>query len=322
MFREQDLLPIASATHGVVSLRQARALGLTPAGLRNLRKSGRWELASPRVLLATASPRTSLQQAMAAVLDAGGDAVLSHSSAGAWWGAPGFTLVPAQVIRRRPTEHCRAFLAVVHRPLLLLDEHVCVSDGVTVTSPARTLFDLASVVHPARLERLVDRFWSERLVTGFEMHAMLAVLAGRGRTGIKAMRDVLDDRPADHRPTESGLELRFGTLMARAGMAFDRQVDLGGADGWIARVDFLHRPTRLVVFVDSDRFHTSPTDRHKDAGQDAALRAAGYAVERVNERQLWHTPEALIDHIRTLLDARQKDATGPKTPNWGWNRAS
>ena len=84
-------------------------------------------------------------------------------------------------------------------------------------------------------------------------------------------------------PPGSGLEADFLAMLVAAGMPLpEGQVDLGGEDGWVGRVDFYYRDLKLVIEVDGDAWHTAYLDKISDERRDASLRAAGFEVERIN----------------------------------------
>src|SRR4051794_23160785 len=130
-----ELYELAESQHGVVTRRQASALGtlLTPP---------RWEACSSRVMRAAGSPRTDRQRLMAAVLDGGAGAVASHSAAAWLWRVPGFGLRTIDVTRPRRRSRRPSTLAVLHEPRLLPEHHCTVVDGIPVTTPERTLCDI------------------------------------------------------------------------------------------------------------------------------------------------------------------------------------
>ena len=173
-----------------------------------------------------------------------------------------------------------------------------------MTTPARTIFDLAGVLAPQRTERAMDNALAKSPALLRALHRMLPELARRGRTGITLMRELLEARPLGYVPPASGLEARFLHLLEEVGIRARRQVDLGG-DDWIGRVDFVVEGTNLVIEVDSVRFHTSLLDRERDARRDAELRGAGYEVLRVTEEDVWHAP---AETIRTVLAAIRRAA--------------
>jgi very-short-patch-repair endonuclease len=229
------------------------------------------------------SPDTEQQRVLAAVLEAGTDSALSHTTAAAYWKVRGHKIWPIHVVRRRSGTR-RTTLATIHEPRVLLPEHITRRGPIPLTTPSRTLFDLASMLDADRLARAVDDALADRLTNTQALHHMLALFARQGRTGIAAMREVLDARDHEYRPSESSLERRVMTVLADDGFPpFERQVDVGDAGGWIARVDFLCRALRFILFVDGDRWHSMLSDRLSDVRQELRLRCAGYTVWRISE---------------------------------------
>lgn len=291
-----DLRVLAEQQHGVVSRAQCRGLGLDADRVLPLCERGAWESLSPRVLRRVGSPTTNRTSLMAAVIDAGAGALASHRSAAALWRLPGFGLTELDVSRLHGADHDRASLARLHHPRLLPAHHGTVVDGIPVTTPARTIFDLAGLLPAHRTERALDNAVAASPALLRVLHRMLPELAERGRTGIRLMRELLADRPGGYVPPASGLEARVIRLLDDAGIRTTRQVDLGG-DDWIGRVDLVVQGTNVVVEVDSARFHSSLSDRRRDAARDEALGALGYAVVRVTEEEVWATPAAVVRRI-------------------------
>lgn len=291
---------LAQEQHGVVARRQCRALGYDADRLESAIRRGDWAALSPRVLRRVGAPTTPRMHVMAVALDAGTDAVASHRTAAALWGLPGFTLArpEASVLRRKDGEGAR--LGRVHRPRSLPAHHCTVVDGIPVTTPARTVFDLAGVLPPARTERALDNAVAQRPPLLRILHRMLPELAERGRSGITVMRELLTARPVGYIAPASGLEARVIRLLEEAGMRIRRQVDLGG-DDWIGRVDLLVEGTDVVVEVDSARFHSSLLDRRQDIRRDLELRGAGYRVVRVTEEEVWTAPASVVRKVRLAV---------------------
>ena len=230
---------------------------------------------------------------MAATLDLGAGAAVSHESAAALWRLPGFPTGAVHVSRATG----RSALSTVHRTHLP-DGHVGRVEAIPVTSPARTIFDLAGVLHRGRTERALDNALARGLTSMPALHSVTEALARQGRPGSSLMRRLLDERAGAYIPPESNLEARLHAVARRAGLdALVRQQNVGG-DDWIGRVDYLDRDRRLVVEVDSDLHHSSLLDESADARRDAALAGAGYTVLRIKEHDLWHRPD---DVVRRLL---------------------
>ena len=296
---DDDLRELAALQYGVVALRQARDLSPGPAALRHRIEGSDWDRPTPRVLRLVGAPRGIRQGLMVAVLDAGPGAVISHDSAAALWSLPGFSFSTYHVSRPRSRSRCEAGAAVLHHPRSLPVSHVTERHGIPVATLARTLFDLAGDVHPARLDRLVETVVGRSPSTLPVLHEMLQELAATGRGGVKVMRAVLASRPAGYVATASGLEARFARILAEAGEPpLDRQVDVGGHE-WVGRVDFLDRALRIVVEVDSDIHHSSPLDRARDARRDGRLSEAGWTtVVRVRDDDIWRHPDRVLARVR------------------------
>jgi len=301
---DELLRTIAEHQHGLVRRDQARSIGLSVGQIHRLPSRG-WDQANAQTLRLRGAPRTREQLALAEVWQHAEHAGLARQSAAWLWGLPGFELEPFHVLRRRNSTGRGGDRR--HESRLVLDRHIVVHRGVPVTTPSRTIFDLAGCCHPRRVERALDSMWAAGLLGAHDLGTIVDELARRGRRGSTLMRELASDRGVDFRPVESGLERRFVEIL-EAGQAepFDRQVELGDDNGPIGRVDFLDRPRSLVVEIDSLRFHSSPSDRGQDARRDARLQAAGFAVLRIEEPELDDAVRVLarVEAVRAQQDHR------------------
>ncbi len=225
--------------------------------------------------------RTWEQRLHALVLASGPVAAASHRSAAALLAIPGFDRVgPVEVVTPRPRRH-RDSNHRVHRWRALPDHHLTVVEGIATTRVARTLVDLAGVLHPARTERAVDNCLAARAVTVGMLRAAFIDLARPGRKGIAVMRRLLDERGDGYVAPASELEACFVALLRRHGLPEpSRQVDVGDGHGWVGRVDFAYVDARLVIELDGRRHHSSKLDVEADAARDGRLRDAGWQVVR------------------------------------------
>jgi very-short-patch-repair endonuclease len=315
-----DLFALSESQHGAVGAWQIAAIGGTSSFQKHLVASGEWRRVTRLVLVRTGAPPTRAQRLMTAVLDAGAGSVLSHCSAAAWWGLPGFDLRAVEVMRPRKDHGKRDRLATHHEPKLLRPQHVTVLDGIPVTTPSRTLFDLAGTLRFAdRVERAVDNAWRRGLVSGRSLAVMLDELACRGRTGITLMRTLLADRGPGYRPPDSNLERRFEQLAREAGLELERQRDLGD-DEWLGRVDFVHWPSTTVLEIDSERYHSALVDQRADAARQASLEAAGFTVIRFTDVQVWHESAEVLRRLRRIASRSSgRDPGRQNVPDVGQN---
>ncbi len=170
-----------------------------------------------------------------------------------------------------------------------------------MTTVARTVFDLAGMVHPARLERALDNALGRRLTSPVALREVTNDLAEHGRRGSTLMRTLLAERGATYIAPESGLEARFLSLLRSSGLPEpSRQLDVGGAR-WIGRVDFAYSDARILIEIDSAVHHSSKLDLDADRRRDAALAEADFRVVRVTEDQVWFRPREAVAVVRRAL---------------------
>jgi very-short-patch-repair endonuclease len=291
------VLDLAATQCGLFADRQAIELGIGRAALRSWARCGEIERVLPHVWGVAGAPDTDDRRAMAAVLSHGPGAVLAIRSAAWVWEVPGHELGVVDVLHRRG-EHLPG-PARAHTSKVLEPVQVTQRRGLPVTTPCRTIFDLAGRQHPGRTARDLNHLRGRGLLRTDDLHAELDRLARRGRRGIAVMRELIARIDAGEEPTESTLELRCRELLHLAGYrGLEQQVELGDDGGFVARVDFLHRALRIVVEVDSDRFHGGILDRMLDDEKTRRLEAAGWIVVRVPEREIFWEQEEVVHRLR------------------------
>jgi hypothetical protein len=301
---DKGLRQLAERQHSVVSRSQARSLGASRAAVARRAASIEWEDMTPRVLRLVGSVPTFDQRCMAAVLDAGPQAVVSYQSAARLWRLPGFVGAEIHVSRLRQGGTRRSTgRAVLHRPQALPAAHLTAIGPIPVTSVARTVFDLAGAIHPGRLERALDNALARHLTTIHALRAVTNDLAEHGRPGSTVMRALLGERNGAYVAPDSGLEGRFLSLLRAAGLPEPvRQLDVGGAR-WVGRVDLAYPARRLVIEIDSAIHHSAKLDREADGRRDNELVEAGYRVIRITDDQIWFRPHEALATVRDALRA-------------------
>ncbi len=296
-----EVVSLAAAQHGVVAIRQLRGLGLTDSQVARLEAHHGWERLSSAVLRRTGSPRTAAQRVVAAVLDVGADAALSHASAAAWWGHRGSRLEhPIHVVTTR-TSSRRSELARVHRVRLLDQRWVTDRGGVAVVRPELVALQLFAQHRYERAERIVESMWSQGMLSGHSIGALLEDLGRRGRDGTAGLRRYHLMRGDQYRPPDSGLESRVQQILDGVGIQVRRQVDLGGERHWSGRVDFRHVELPLVIEVQSELHHTSRVDRAADLERIRSLAADGFEVVEVTDAVVWTDPAELVRSVRRAM---------------------
>lgn len=238
---------------------------------------------------------------MACVLETGQGACASHNTAAWLWGISGFEPNPINIVVNRHSRHHERLSWSVHQFTGLPASHRRRLDGIPVTSPALTMLHLAATVNEARLGRAIDNAWSLRILSGRDLFDLDAELAQRGRNGIVALRKAAEERGLDWVPPESNLESRFMTLVDPLGNGgFRRQAHIAG-DGWAARVDFVHDSSRTIFEIQSERYHTSLTDRQDDALRFSRLEVLGYKVVEIWDNELFHHPDTVLRKVQRAI---------------------
>ena len=236
---------------------------------------------------------------MAAVLAGGPGAVLSHRSAGRLWGLLAAGPGPVEITRSGGPRTRRPGI-VAHESELASDEIAC-STGIPVTSPFRTLFDLAGALSERQLERAMNEADVRRLLDRVSLPQLLERYPGR--RGVAKLRALLAERGPDG-ITRNEFEEAFVALLDATGLPRPRlNADLA-LRGRYFEVDCLWQAQRVAVELDGRAVHGTRRAFEADRARDRILLAEGWHPMRVTWRQLHDEPEAVTRDLRRLLTAR------------------
>jgi very-short-patch-repair endonuclease len=298
---DRAIAAIATAQLGLITRDQLVDLGLGRGAIEHGLERGRLTSIHRGVYavahLALALPAKQL----AAVLACGRAAFLSHHSAAAVWGfepsAEGeteVTMVGRDAARRR--EGIR-----VHRVVAIDPRDVRRRQNVPITSPARTLLDIAPDLSDRELERAFDDGLVRRI---FTRQAAIALLArSPRRPGGARLAELARVRDRASTVTRSDAEECFLALVRRARLS-EPEVNVR-VGRYIA--DFLWRDQRLIVEVDGYAFHSSRRSFERDHERDLVLKSAGFDVLRFTRRQIVEEPELVIARLAQALATRGLD---------------
>jgi very-short-patch-repair endonuclease len=295
----ESLYALAAQQQSLFTTAQASTCGVSRKVLRAWARSGRVVPIHVGVWALNGVAPSPERAACAALLAHGSQhsPALCRRSAAWVWEIPGHPLEPIRLIRARGEHHPSAGTA--HTSRTLDERDLTVRRGLRLTTPTRTIFDLAGSQHPARTRRDLNDLTSRGLVSLELLDDTLVRLARKGRPGITIMRQLIEELRELGVPAGSSLELRVEELFPLAGLrGMHRQVEIGDDSSIIARVDFADLELGLVVEVDSDRFHHGLIDRQLDAAKTARLEALGLTVIRIAEREVWHDRSALVARLR------------------------
>jgi very-short-patch-repair endonuclease len=293
-----QLARLAAQQHGVVTLRQLYSLGFSDSQVRTRAAAG-WLHSLHRAVFAVGRKAVTAEgRWSAAVLACGEGALLSHQAAGELWGLRRrreggeiHVTVPRSGGRRR-----RAGI-VIHRVSALPPEERALHRRIAVTSPARTILDLATQLPPRQLERAIDE--AERLGLCSEENLDEIVHAHFGRPGAGALGALLRKHRPGSTATRNDFEERFLGVCRRYRLP-QPEVNVPLLD---YVVDFLWREARLVVEVDGRATHGTRRAFQQDRDRDGRLTVAGYRVVRFTWWDVTRRPSVVADRVRRLLRA-------------------
>ncbi len=236
---------------------------------------------------------------------------MSHRSAAElWW--------QSAKDSRQPAKHGRANILAVHDPVdisvprqrpvrrvavrlhrvKIRHDEITRLRGFAITTPARTLLDLAAELGQRDLEQAFARMLRTRCASSSEVNRLLERYPAR--SGAPRLRAVLDAGSAPAL-TRSEAEERLLALVLRARLPRPRtNAKVAGYEA-----DLLWPAQRLVVEVDGYAFHASRDAFEADRRRDAAFAAAGFRVMRVTWRHLTDEPETVVARLAQALVSRR-----------------
>jgi very-short-patch-repair endonuclease len=294
-----------SGQWGVITLEQALGAGLSHSAVKRHVAAGRWRRLLPGVYAVEESPAFE-QEALAACLWAGGDAVISHRAAGRLHGLAGMERAGPE-ITVPPGTNPRSARVIAHQLKVERTERVQIR-GVPVTDVERTLVDLGAVLGHLDLAIAVEDAWCRGLVHPDGLWSRLGFHTTRGRPGGRSLRRVLADCFKRRRPMESPLEVKLWWLLRRYGIdPPEVQYDFHDDAGQPLRLDFAYERQRMAIEVDGFETHRERFERDRERA--SRLAAAGWRWIPVTYEAL-KRPHKVLDWIRRGL------ASGPTAPPW------
>jgi very-short-patch-repair endonuclease len=295
---DQAIAVIAERQGGVIARVQLLRLGLSPSAVDRRLRAGRLHVIH-RGVYAVGHRRIDVTgRRWAAVLACGEGAVLSHASAGAAWGFRRSRAAIMDVTVRGGGRTRRPRIRV-HWSRALPPDDVTQLDGLPITTPARTLLDLAAGgLRDRPLEAALDRAERELRVDWAEVRRLLERHAGR--PGVPALRETLARYAPGSVETLSVLEEIVLELCDEYALPRPQvNVLIEGR-----RRDFYWPDVRLVVEADSYTWHRSPSALDDDRERDVELTLAGLHSLRFTYEQCTKRREYVR---RSILTARGVD---------------
>jgi very-short-patch-repair endonuclease len=204
--------------------------------------------------------------------------------------------LPAELFRRNGK---KADGILIHRDELLIDDEMSVR-GISVTTPARTAFDLGR--RRGRMPALIrlDALASATGLTPCQVQPL--VDRHPGCRGLVQLREVLDLMDGG---AESPQETRTRLLLVDAGLPRPRtQISVGR---W--RIDMGYDEFRVGIEYDGPQHWADAKIRARDIEKYAELSARGWIIVRVGADLLRYRPWVILERVCVAL--RQAGAEWP-----------
>jgi hypothetical protein len=279
---ERTAAAVARRNDGLLTWSQLREAGLSRAqavrvtrGLRALHDG----------VYVTGHGRVTREQRWRAAVLSTPATVLSHASTGACWG---FRPVrnPFETVTRPGSGGPRRIGRLrVHRSEGL-EGHCTRRNGIALTTPARTLLDLAPLLTDRQAAKAVRETIRLKLVTALALRLVVAEHPGRrGTVRLRTLAARFDRLPIER--TRSDAEARALEVLDAAGI----EPPLVNEEIAGEEADLVWPNRHRILEIDGPQWHL---DRVEDARKESVWRAHGWMVERISSDPIFDAPERLL----------------------------
>lgn len=291
---DPSVLELFARQFFVAGIDQMRDHGVSRATLTRARRSQAIVDVAPGVVHLTGTRLSDESRAMAVLLQLGGDGILADVTAGRLWGVPRLPSTRITVMvdsSRRPVVPSWAH---VLRTRWIDDRPVTRSDGLTVTSPERTLFELGARMGASRFEFAAESLWNRELITPDDASRYLQTIRGKGRSGVSRLEAWLESvlvRPR-RRASQSTLELDLAHAVQALGLPPpERQYCLTVNDDQVViHLDLAWPHRRLGLEPGHSIFHAGRDAVRRDIERDRWCDEVGWRILRFDEVELRDLP--------------------------------
>jgi very-short-patch-repair endonuclease len=301
----------AAAHHGIFRGEHARLAGLTERQIVRRIGEGRWLRLYRDVYRLDGAPPSWMGDLLAATWAGGFRAVGSHRSAAEVHWLPGRDRDLVEITCRR-WRRARHGGLVVHETKALDVVDITMVDGIPVTTPARTLFDLCSIEDYGfgLIELAFENGLRRGLFSMSEIAALERRLSRSGREGGPTIRRLLAARDTSRLPTESDMETRLLQTLRKNGLPTPvAQYEVRSENALIARVDFAYPEAKIAIEYDSDEFHSGRNATRRDRSRRHRLLEYGWITVDVGPAELRRGAGQALSAIARALRDRTRTAS-------------
>jgi hypothetical protein len=188
-----------------------------------------------------------------------------------------------------------------HRSMTLEATDVIRRQGISCTSPLRTVIDMSGSLTVKALGKLVDHFLRNRQLTLEDLRERVGRSRPAPGRSIKRLRAVLAARIPGYDPGESELEGRIARIIDRAGLPRPTQQHRVRYEGERYRIDFAWPDRKVYLEGNGFGFHRLSSDLDSDAVRQNELVLAGWTPIEITWRMSDNTIETTIRRFLTRV---------------------
>ena len=268
--------------NGVAALDTMVEYGVSRSAVYRMVDRGELISLQPAVFQSTRWPTGEMQLMTAACLRDPSIAIGFSTAARSWT----FRSMPKDHLLHVVMPHGRSFAlraVVVHRsrridPIDIVER----ADGIRLTSPTRTLFDIADFAGDRAASSILEQLINDGRGTMATHAGTVARLGHAQRRGTATMARVIASRPAWSSAMQSDLETQVLAEFRRQGLPLPViQHRLVLRDGRRIRFDFAWPELRIAVEVDHPFWHAGDIASHNDKQRDRLAMAQGWRIARI-----------------------------------------
>lgn len=250
---------------------------------------------------------TSFGILFAAFLAMGAGSAVSHLSAAHFLGYLGGGAPRVVDITSATHRRSRRGIRAHQAPLHPLD--VITRNGLRLTSPSRTLLDLAAILTAEQLQVAVDEARVKRQLRLKLIEATIA--RSPGHHGIGALRRAVARHDPGRGRTRSELEDRARRFLRdRSYPPYDWQSEIRLA-GEVFVMDAVWSAHRVILELDGRGFHDNDPRFASDRRKSRRLAAAGWEVVRATWEDFDHHEDELDADLSSIIARRTPRAAQP-----------
>jgi len=276
---------IAKSQYGAICWPQVERLGFNRLQIKRRVRAGDWVRVVPEVWRLSWAEPTWMQRVWCAWLWGGTDAVISHRAAARLWELDGMRSDDVELFAPKRLRVKGGWFRAHQSPALPRVERQT-RYGLALTSPSRTLVDLAGIVDEAALQRAVEHAFRRRMASMSSLWRALASVPAQGRAGTGTLTRLL--QAGRLRPElQSELERRVLQLFRDHGLSEPEcQYAVREKGRSLGDVDFAWPKERVIVEAEGFEFHSGRRAWERDIARYNRLQLRGWTLLRVTQGDL------------------------------------